>query len=46
VARHHLNSGTAEQQVGICGLPTGVYAVRLHSQQPGITGSFLIRKPR
>lgn len=46
VARHHLNSGTAEQQVGIGGLPTGVYAVQLHSQQPGITGSFLIRKPR
>jgi len=46
VARHHLNSGTTEQQVGIGGLPTGVYAVQLHSQQPGITGSFLIRKPR
>jgi subtilisin family serine protease len=46
VVRHHLNSGTAEQQVGIGGLPTGVYAVQLHSQQPGITGSFLIRKPR
>lgn len=46
VARHHLNCGAAEQQVGIGGLPTGVYAVQLHSQQPGITGSFLIRKPR
>ena len=46
VARHHLNSGTTEQQVGIGGLPTGVYAVQLHSQQPGISGSFLIRKPR
>lgn len=46
VARYHLNSGTAEQQVDIGGLPTGVYAVQLHSQQPGITGSFLIRKQR
>lgn len=44
VSRGQLSCGTAEQQVDISGLPAGVYAVQLHSQQPGLTGSFLIRK--
>ena len=44
VSRRQLSGGTAEQQVDISGLPAGVYAVQLHSQQPGLTGSFLIRK--
>ena len=44
VSRRQLTGGTAEQQVDISVLPAGVYAVQLHSQQPGLTGSFLIRK--
>ena len=44
VSRRQFSGGTAEQQVDISGLPAGVYAVQLHSQQPGLTGSFLIRK--
>ena len=41
-----LPQGTTQSSVNISSLPTGVYAVQLHSRQPGITGSVLIRKQK
>ena len=39
-----LPQGSTQSAADISSLPTGVYAVQLHSRQPGITGSVLIRK--
>jgi subtilisin family serine protease len=41
-----LPQGTTQSSVNISSLPTGIYAVQLHSRQPGITGSVLIRKQK
>ena len=39
-----LPQGSTQSTADISSLPTGVYALQLHSRQPGITGSVLIRK--
>ena len=39
-----LPQGSTQSTADISSLPSGVYAVQLHSRQPGITGSVLIRK--
>ena len=39
-----LPQGSLQSTADISSLPSGVYAVQLHSLQPGITGSVLVRK--
>ena len=39
-----LPQGSLQSTADISSLPSGVYAVQLHSRQPGITGSVLVRK--
>lgn len=46
VQHFSIPPGSTLSTTDISSLPTGVYAVQLHSRQPGITGSVLIRKKK